>query len=85
MNSEFPHYRNGYDPAFCEVDRIINERRDARGRVSYLVKWCELGYAESTWEFEEDLTNDEGTLDVPMYQSSHALPVPCLFSALHSF
>jgi chromodomain-helicase-DNA-binding protein 7 len=38
-----------FDPAFCEIDRILDEETGPNGS-GYLVKWCELEYEHATWE-----------------------------------
>ena len=42
-----------FNPRWTEIDRIIDRRhKTLRGVVKYdyLVKWCDLGWEESTWE-----------------------------------
>jgi len=41
-----------------QVDRVIG-RRTRNGRPQYLTKWRGLGYAESTWESERALEQDQ--------------------------
>jgi chromodomain-helicase-DNA-binding protein 4 len=44
------------------VNRVLNKRTLKDGVVQYLVKWTDLGYAESTWEDE-----DEEIPELPLY------------------
>jgi hypothetical protein len=44
-SSSFPSSPPFYDPAYNEIDRIIDQRTG-----EYLVKWMDLGYEDATWE-----------------------------------
>ena len=62
-------YSNGsgfFNPDFCKVDRIIYEREE-NGTDEYLVKWCSLGYYESTWETAEFLESIHGLSAIEKY------------------
>ncbi|XP_040271140.1 chromodomain-helicase-DNA-binding protein 3 isoform X2 [Bufo bufo] len=43
-------YRYGIKPEWMSVQRIINHSVDKKGTYSYLVKWRDLSYDQSTWE-----------------------------------
>ncbi|XP_063786894.1 chromodomain-helicase-DNA-binding protein 3 isoform X3 [Pseudophryne corroboree] len=43
-------YRYGIKPEWMSLQRIINHSVDKRGTYSYLVKWRDLSYDQSTWE-----------------------------------
>lgn len=51
------YYKNGIRPEWLYVHRILNHRKDRSG-TSFLVKWRDLPYDQSTWEMEK---NDEYT------------------------
>jgi hypothetical protein len=44
---------------FVTVDRIIAEHVGADGTRQFLVKWCSLGYDECTWEYEQEVQDDQ--------------------------
>lgn len=48
---------DGMHPEWRVVERVFDERV-SEGRTQYYVKWYMLGYAESTWEDEEDLQSE---------------------------
>jgi hypothetical protein len=45
----------GIYPEWLQTERVFATRTGANGKPEYRVKWCMLGYAESTWESAEDL------------------------------
>ncbi|XP_026833395.1 chromodomain-helicase-DNA-binding protein 3 [Drosophila erecta] len=47
-------YRYGIKPGWLLVQRVINHRKEPNGRTTYLVKWRELTYTDSSWEIEND-------------------------------
>eukprot|EP00951_Prasinocladus_malaysianus_P024266 scaffold209067_cov52-Prasinocladus_malaysianus.AAC.1 len=51
-------FLNGINPDWLRVEKIIGQRQ-RRGNTEYLVKWCSIGYGESTWETEEDIKEDQ--------------------------
>lgn len=51
-NLEERFYKYGVRPEWLVVHRVINHRVTREGRASYLVKWRDLGYDQSTWENE---------------------------------
>lgn len=44
-----------YNADFIEIDRILSQGKGPDGRMQYLVKWKSMSYADSTWEFQEDI------------------------------
>ncbi|CEF98466.1 Helicase, C-terminal [Ostreococcus tauri] len=56
-----------YPKAYDIIDRVIAHREgEDDGSVEYLVKWCGLGYAASTWETSEsvsELDEDKGKVE----------------------
>ncbi|KAI8920028.1 SNF2 family N-terminal domain-containing protein [Powellomyces hirtus] len=51
-----------------KVDRIIKNKvesptGDNPSGISYLVKWCGVGYEEATWETATSLTDDQADID----------------------
>ncbi|CAK4084669.1 unnamed protein product [Aphanomyces euteiches] len=72
------HY---FSPSFVEVDRILDvaqveevvdeETRQVRRGIKYLIKWRDLSYAECTWEWSEDITDDR---KIATYQRNNHLP-----------
>lgn len=53
VNLEEKYYRYGIRPEWLNIHRIINHRQLRDGRYLYLVKWRDLPYDQSSWEFEE--------------------------------
>lgn len=53
VNLEEKYYRYGIRPEWLNIHRIINHRVLRDGRYMYLVKWRDLPYDQSSWEFEE--------------------------------
>jgi SNF2 family DNA or RNA helicase len=47
-----------FDPRFTEVQRVIDNVKEANGTEWFMVKWEELPYAECTWESREDIRDD---------------------------
>ena len=47
-------YRYGIRPTWLQISRVLNKRVAKDGTVQYLIKWTDLGYAESTWEDEDE-------------------------------
>ena len=47
-------YRFGIRPTWLQVNRVLNKRTQKDGTIQYLVKWTDLGYADSTWEDEDE-------------------------------
>jgi hypothetical protein len=47
-----------YPEEYEKVDRILDMLKDEEG-TQYLVKWRQLPYEDSTWEYESALTSDE--------------------------
>jgi len=43
---------------FVTVDRILSDRINSKEMLEYLVKWCSLPYADSTWEIADDVKDD---------------------------
>lgn len=49
-----------FNPAYIEVDRVLDMAVDADGNVThYFVKWCSLPYEESTWELPSDVSEEK--------------------------
>lgn len=46
-----------FNPQHLKIDRIVTAEKKKRG-TRYFVKWTGLPYAESTWERDEDLSDD---------------------------
>ncbi|CAM6096803.1 unnamed protein product [Calypogeia fissa] len=46
-----------FNPQHLKIDRIVFSEKHKRG-TRYLVKWVGLPYSESTWERDEDLSDD---------------------------
>lgn len=53
VNLEEKYYRYGIRPDWLNIHRIINHKQLRDGRYMYLVKWRDLPYDQSSWEFEE--------------------------------
>lgn len=53
VNLEEKYYRYGIRPDWLNIHRIINHKQLRDGRLMYLVKWRDLSYDQSSWEFEE--------------------------------
>lgn len=47
------YYRYGIRPEWLEVNRVINHKQLRDGSYMYLVKWRDLPYDASSWEYEE--------------------------------
>ena len=60
---------DGVRPEWCVVERVLAERACHDGATQYLVKWCDLGYSESTWESTEDLKSLEDLEAIEMYNA----------------
>ncbi|ETW09932.1 hypothetical protein H310_00360 [Aphanomyces invadans] len=64
-SEETTHY---FSPAYVEVDRILDmapveeivnhETREFRRGIKYLIKWRDLSYAECSWEWAENISDD---------------------------
>ena len=48
-------------PDWIQAERVFGDRpnKETPGLKQYYVKWCTLGYAESTWEDEADLNEKD--------------------------
>ncbi|XP_059476340.1 chromodomain-helicase-DNA-binding protein Mi-2 homolog isoform X2 [Neocloeon triangulifer] len=46
-------YRYGVKPEWLIVHRVINHKQLRDGSCMYLVKWRDLGYDQTTWEFDD--------------------------------
>mmetsp|Transcript_2659 Transcript_2659/g.4794 ORF Transcript_2659/g.4794 Transcript_2659/m.4794 type:complete len:1931 (-) Transcript_2659:2818-8610(-) len=57
---------------FVTVDRVIGER-DHNGNKMYFVKWRSLQYCESTWEYAEDIKDDQ---KLEEFKNRRKLPAP---------
>ncbi|XP_065060706.1 chromodomain-helicase-DNA-binding protein 5-like isoform X3 [Rhopilema esculentum] len=57
-NLEERFYKYGIKPEWLQINRIL-WHKEKKGRVSYLVRWKELPYDQSTWESTEDEDNSE--------------------------
>nr|XP_027204103.1 chromodomain-helicase-DNA-binding protein Mi-2 homolog [Dermatophagoides pteronyssinus] len=55
VNLEERFYRYGIRPDWLNIHRIINHKVLRDGRYMYLVKWRDLPYDQSSWEFEESI------------------------------
>ena len=65
---------DGIHPDWCVVERVLGEREGpVDGEQQYLVKWCDLGYSESTWESADNLVSEEDLEAVAQYKARKAL------------
>lgn len=46
-----------FHSSYTSVDRIVSHKY-RKGKIKYLVKWQQLQYSESTWEWPEDIADD---------------------------
>ncbi|CAG7835308.1 unnamed protein product [Allacma fusca] len=46
-------YQFGIRADWLRINRIIDQRKENNGKLSYLVKWQQLGYDSATWEDED--------------------------------
>ncbi|XP_035230728.1 chromodomain-helicase-DNA-binding protein Mi-2 homolog isoform X3 [Stegodyphus dumicola] len=53
QNLEERFYRYGIRPEWLQVQKIINHRTSKDGKIKYLIKWRDLPYDQSTWEYGE--------------------------------
>lgn len=53
INLEEKYYRYGIRPEWLQVHRVINHKTLKDGRIMYLVKWRDLPYDQSSWEFND--------------------------------
>ena len=60
-NNEVNHDGN---PEIYEVEKIINKRKDRKGKEQYEVKW--FGFEETTWEPKENLNCPQALEDFEM-------------------
>eukprot|EP00892_Ulva_mutabilis_P002486 jgi/Ulvmu1/12238/UM086_0029.1 len=68
-------HEDGVHPEWRTVERVFDDRV-FQGRKQYYVKWCMLGYAESTWEDEEDLQSDEDQVKLQRFKGMVSKPLP---------
>ena len=54
INLEEKYYRYGIRPEWLNVHRVINHKTLRDGRIMYLVKWRDLPYDQSSWEFTDN-------------------------------
>ncbi|XP_078467699.1 chromodomain-helicase-DNA-binding protein 5-like isoform X2 [Lampetra fluviatilis] len=59
-------YRFGIKPEWLIIHRIINHSIDKKGNISYLIKWRDLLYDQSTWE-----SDDLDILDYDLHRTSY--------------
>lgn len=63
------------NPAWLEVDRIIDERGEEGGEATeYLVKWRQLDYSKCTWEKVEDIP-DKNAIEIYNRRMEHSNPI----------
>ena len=58
---------DGILAAWMTVDRVVAQRKTGAG-VELLVKWCELGYDEASWERAEDLKGPEAAAAIAAFR-----------------
>uniref|UniRef100_UPI001A9FF1CF chromodomain Y-like protein 2 n=1 Tax=Ictidomys tridecemlineatus TaxID=43179 RepID=UPI001A9FF1CF len=57
--------------SLCQVERIVDKRKNKKGKWEYLIRWKGYGSAEDTWEPEHHLLHCEEFID-----EFNGLPVP---------
>jgi len=66
---------NGIHPDWLVIDRVFASRSLDDDSVEYCVKWMGMGYAEATWEAEEELlANEMDAAHVEKYHAFNTLP-----------
>ncbi len=64
---------DGIRTEWCVVERVLSERDSPmNGERQYLVKWCDLGYSESTWESADSMGSDEDLAAIAQYKARSA-------------
>ncbi|XP_072801843.1 chromodomain Y-like protein isoform X1 [Vicugna pacos] len=57
--AEPPKERRHLPKDSCEVERIVDKRKNKKGKTEYLVRWKGYGSEDDTWEPEQHLENCE--------------------------
>ncbi|XP_022245679.1 chromodomain-helicase-DNA-binding protein Mi-2 homolog isoform X2 [Limulus polyphemus] len=65
-NLEERFYRYGIQPEWLQIHRVINHKTLKDSRTMYLIKWRDLPYDQSSWEFGDNV----GEFEIPDLQKA---------------